>query len=612
MCGIFGSINYRVEDKESVLAALAHRGPDEQNMRESGPVTWYHTRLSIQDLSPAGRQPMLHGQTMITFNGEIYNHWELREKYGLRHPSRSDTMTLLLLYERLGMEMLSELDGMFALGIYDASKGKVHLARDRAGEKPLYLWCSGNSMVFASELNVLRKVLPLEPNEGALAGYLYLGYHFGAATPYRDVTEVGAGTVLEIDIAGGASPKTRRWFDVTRYYKEKSRVTEAEALGILDEGLRTSVQRRVDSSDLEVGSFLSGGIDSGLVTALAAGCSPNLRTFTVKLPGAYDESALAAQVAGRYGTRHTTLSISFDGLRDDFVRIVSAYGEPFFDSSAIPSYYVSQEARKHITVVLNGDGADELFGGYRRYLPFRYVDFFHLPSWQRRMAAGLFSLLPPAHEKKHRYSFLYRLTQLASFSNLRDIYASATTDLFIGDVLTVVPDTAALEGWLAQLAALPLTPLQRLQAADFGALLPGDLLPKMDIATMAHGLEGRSPFLAKDLLEWAPGLPDGLKLRGTRTKPLLRSLAARYLPPDLPSQPKRGFEVPLKTWMDRELKELSRDYLSAKGALYPAFIRPSFVEDLLSRKAPVSDEKRARMLYALLCFEVWYRHVCRG
>lgn len=612
MCGIFGTINYPVADKQGVLRSLAHRGPDEQNFLEAGPVTWYHTRLAIQDLSPSGRQPMQHGSVYITFNGEIYNHANLREKYGLRHNSHSDTVTLLLLYERLGMGMLEEVDGMFALGIYDANRGKVWLARDRAGKKPLYLWREDNRMAFSSELGALHRALSLSLDESAVSEFLYLGYYTGRGTPYKNVMEVEAGTCVEIDLGTGHL-RSERWFDITRFYRTETPMTEDEALDGLETRLKSTVQRRIDSSDLEVGAFLSGGIDSGLVTALASGYCGDLRTFTVRLPGAYDESALAAQVAERYGTRHTTIDISFDNLRDDFTRILAGYGEPFFDSSAIPSYYVSAAAKSHITVVLNGDGADELFGGYRRYLPFRYADFFSLPPWQKRLAGLASRWLPAAHDKQSAYSHINRLLRFASFGNLTDMYASATTDLFVGFAheLTRPPRLEALESWLTHVAGLPVSPVRKMLAADFGALLPGDLLPKMDIATMAHALEGRSPFLGKELLEWAPTLPDQFRLRGTTTKYLLRKLSERYLPPDLPGQPKRGFEIPLRHWMDTELKDLCRAHLEAPGALYPAYVRPAFVKDLLDRKVKVSDEKRAKMLYALLCLEVWYREVYR-
>jgi len=608
MCGIFGTINYTVQDKEAVLRSLAHRGPDEQQFLSVGPVEWYHTRLAIQDLSPAGRQPMEHAGVYITFNGEIYNHQELREKYQLKHPSRSDTMTILLLYEKLGMDMLREFDGMFAFGLYDSVKGKVILARDRAGKKPLYLWSGGDSFVFSSELVALRRLLPLSLEESAIASYLYVGYHFGKTTPYRQVTELEHGTFTEIDLKTHQT-SVSRWFDITNEYLHETPMSEEEALASLDERLHLSVRRRIDSSDLEVGAFLSGGIDSGLITAIAARYCPQLRTFTVSLPGAYDESALAAQVAGRYQTRHTTIPISFEGLESDFTKIVGAYGEPFFDSSAIPSYYVSREARKYITVVLNGDGADELFGGYRRYLPFRHYDFFAGRPLVKRLARSISSVLPMAHEKMSPYNYAYRLMQFAGYAQLADVYNAATTDLFVGfrGELTQEPDLRALTECLTRINGLPLSPLRKILLADFQALLPGDLLPKMDIATMAHSLEGRSPFLGKELLEFAPGLKDSYKIRGATTKYLLRTLAARYLPKDLIGQPKRGFEVPLKNWMDKELKAMTGDYLlGSAGALYPSFVRPAFVKDLFERKVAVPAEKRAKMLYALLCLEVWH------
>lgn len=614
MCGIFGTINYAVADKQSVIQQLFHRGPDEQSYMGCGNVDLYHTRLAIQDLSPAGRQPMTHGDLHITFNGEIYNHMELRAKYGLTHPSRSDTMTILLLYEKLGLDMLREFDGMFAFCLYDTGKMKAYLVRDRAGKKPLFLWNKGDRFVFSSELNALNSLVRPSINTAAIADYLYLGYHYRTQTPYLDVTEVENGTVTEIDLQTYAIKRTQ-WFDMSACYLEKAALSREEAVRLLDEKLRLAVRRRIDSSDLEVGSFLSGGIDSGLITAMAAGYKKDLRTFTVRLPGAYDESVLAQSVAQKYETKHATIDISFTHLKNDFVRIVSNYGEPFFDSSAIPSYYVAKAARQHITVVLNGDGADELFGGYRRYVPFRYWDFFGKRRFSRMAANGLSGILPAAHEKQSVYNYLYRLVQFAGYDRPAQIYSAATTDLFVGfeGAFIKAPALTALTNMLSGVSGMPISSLDKILLADFNALLFSDLLPKMDIATMAHSLEGRSPFLSKELLEFAPSLPDKYKVHGSTTKFLLRVLAAKYLPGELIGQPKRGFEVPLKQWMDGELREITGDYLFGRGALlYPEVMDAGFVKDLFDRKVRVSDEKRAKMLYSLLCLEVWNRHVYRG
>lgn len=611
MCGIFGTINYKVDKPSLVLRSLEHRGPDEQNYEEGNPVSLFHTRLAIQELSPAGRQPMRRSGVQITFNGEIYNHQELRKKYQLEDSSRSDTLSLLLLYERLGLDMLPEMDGMFAFCIHDSTTQKVYLARDRAGKKPLYLWNSGDSYAFSSELNALQALVSPAINEEAIAGYLYLGYHLRAATPYAGIEELEGGTVTEIDLVTGQR-RSWRWFDIAEYYQMPKCTDKVEALETLDQKLHTAVRRRIDSSDLEVGSFLSGGIDSGLITAIASGYTRDLKTFTVRMPGGYDESELAASVASRYRTRHQTIDISFDNLKDDLPSIIANYGEPFFDSSAIPSYYVAKAAKNHITVVLNGDGADELFGGYRRYVPFRYMDFFGSPKMVKSLFRALGKVMPPSNEKRGKYNYIHRLISFAGYKNLSDVYGSATMDLMGGfeDRFIARPDLSALEGLLGNIAQMPVSPLSRMLIADFDIILFSDLLVKMDIATMAHSLEGRSPFLSKDILEFAPTLTDQQKVSGTRTKTLLRDLAVKYLPADLINQPKRGFEIPLKDWMNGPLKEMAFDYLlGSSSALYSQFIRKDFVVDLWNGKVRVSDERRAKLLYALLSLEIWHKKV---
>lgn len=611
MCGIFGSINYHIgENKQSIFKKLGHRGPDEQNYFIENEIEFIHTRLAIQDLTPGGRQPMHLDGVYITYNGELYNHLELREKYGLHSTIASDTMTILLLYKLRGMDMLEEFDGMFAFAIYDSNKRKLFLARDRVGKKPLYIWNNEKQFVFSSELRALYTVVHPEINIEAISDYLYQGYFYRKDTPYKSVTELDNGSFMEIDLADYNS-KTQKWFDISTFYGENNILSLPQALDQLDHKLRQSIKRRMESSDLEVGTFLSGGIDSGLVTSIATEYTPELKTFTVRMPGAYDESALALQVAKKYRTNHTEINISFDELAKDFESIISNYGEPFFDSSAIPSYYVSKEAKKHITVVLNGDGADELFGGYRRYVPFTYYDFFSSGTLIKNFAGALSSILPVAHEKKSKYNFIYRLLKLASYKDITKVYNAATTDLLVGfeDEFIIKPQLLFVREMLNGIDHSGVSSLRKILQADFNAILFSDLLPKMDIATMAHSLEGRSPFLSKEIVEFAPALPDNLKINGSTTKYLLRNLAKRYLPEELISQPKRGFEIPLKNWMDNDLKEILNDMLSSSDTLYTQFIEPQFVKRLLDRKVTISDEKRAKILYAILCLEIWYRTI---
>lgn len=613
MCGIFGTINYNLDhEKEIIFRELFHRGPDQQNFLGTNNVELYHTRLAIQDLTENGRQPMIHNDLYISFNGEIYNHLDLRKKYNLHHSSRSDTMTILLMYEKLGMKMLEDFDGMFAFCLYDKSAEKVFLVRDRAGKKPLFVWQKNKSLVFSSELNVLNQVIRPAINREAVGDYLYLGYHFKKQTPYEEVWELENGSFHQIDLIT-QKEKTEKWFDIATIYNKKLVLTEKEALEQLDIKLNEAVKCRLESSDVEVGAFLSGGIDSGLVTAIACNTGNNLKTFTVRMPGAYDESELAQQVAKKYNTIHTPIDISFDHLKNDFEKIVGNYGEPFSDDSAIPSYYVAEAAKEHITVVLNGDGADELFGGYRRYVPFTHYDFFSSNKYIGKVMGAVSSILPVAHEKKSSYNYLYRLLEFASYKDVVKMYSAATSDLFVGYEKAFIkpPGLKSIRSMLGEIKSLPITGLQKMLLADFNAILFGALLPKMDIATMAHSLEGRSPFLAKDILEFAPAISDKYKVRGVTTKYLLRTLAKKYLPEELINQPKRGFEIPLKLWMDNDLKEILQDYLFSANALYPEFLDKKFVTDIFQRRIMISDEKRAKMLYTILCLEVWNKQITK-
>jgi asparagine synthase (glutamine-hydrolysing) len=607
MCGIFGAINHSViANMNQICDSLRHRGPDNQDYNKIDNVELFHARLAIQELNELGRQPMEHNGLHIVFNGEIYNHKELREKYQLQSESSSDTMTILLMYEQLGMAMLEEFDGMFAFCLYDANRRVVFFARDRAGKKPLYIWQENEKIVFSSELRALRDVLPLKVNKDIVSDYLYLGYNFQNITPYENVREVSGGTYIQLDLSTNELSEIK-WFDIFKSYSKTTSYSADEALKQLDDYLHLAVRRRIESSDLDVGAFLSGGIDSGLITAIASEYHKNIKTFTVRMPGAYDESQLAALVAKRYQTQHHTIDISFDNLKNDFVKIVSNYGEPFFDSSAIPSYYVSKAAKEHITVVLNGDGADELFGGYRRYVPFQYLNFFD-PNSSLKKALGLLSrVLPVAHEKKSKYNYIYRLSQLASYKDALKVYNASTTDLLVGfeNEFIKPPILKDVREMLEKVNSLSITPLNKALLADYHALLFSDLLPKMDIATMAHSLEGRSPFLSKEILEFAPSLPDHLKVKGTNTKVLLRSLAHKYLPYELTHQPKRGFEIPLKNWVEHDLKSIVEDSIYSSNPFYADFVKPSFVKNLYEKRLAVSDEKRAKILYSILCLEVW-------
>jgi asparagine synthase (glutamine-hydrolysing) len=507
------------------------------------------------------------------------------------------------------VEFLNYLDGMFAFAIHDQQEKTIFMARDRAGKKPLYYYADGEKIVFASELNCIKGLLPLQMNHDNFYHYLRLGTFYKRLTPYKNVHELAAGSFMLIDCST-LSIQEKSWWNINDFYNQSNKDSFEKSLQKVDTLLHMGIKRRVESSDLEVGSFLSGGIDSGLITAIASQYTNSIKTFTVSFTGEYDEAPLAKLVADRYQTNHTEIKINFDTLKDDLEDIIANYGEPFFDSSAIPSYYVSAAARKHLTVILNGDGADELFGGYRRYVPFAQYDFFKSNRAVKSLAGVLKNILPQSNNKKSRYNYLYRLATLASKENL-EIYLSAGVDIMEGyeqyinspgyDYLQLMRND------FNKIVNTDISGLKKLMNMDFNATLFSQLLVKMDIANMANSLEGRSPFLCKELLEYAPSMNDTYKIKGTSTKHLLRTLAKKYLPGELINQPKRGFEIPLKNWVAHELKEMVYDYVSSPSALSPQFVDKGFINDLLDHTAKISDEKRAKILWTLLSMEIWYK-----
>jgi asparagine synthase (glutamine-hydrolysing) len=606
MCGIVGSVNFKLDTKVTD-DVLLHRGPDAQTSWADDKVDFRHFRLSIQDIT-GGHQPMsLRDDYVIIYNGEIYNHVELRKKYSLQCTTSSDTETLLHLYDKLGLEFLNEMDAMFAFALFDRKKNQLILAKDRSGKKPLYYYKDNDKFLFASELNCLKALLPLKADQKNINQYIRFGAINGNNTPYHNVKELLPGSYMTVDIATLAIAE-KRWWSINTYYERPSAHSLDEAISTVDAHLHTAVKRRVESSDLEVGSFLSGGIDSGLVTAIASKYNASLKTFTVSFDGSYDEAPLAKLVAQKYNTKHTEINIGFDNLVNDIETILGNYGEPFCDDSAIPSYYVSEEAKKHLTVILNGDGSDEVFGGYRRYVPFSKFDFFTMSGFTRGAASFLKRITPVVHEKQSMMNYIYRLFDLASKKGLSS-YISSTTDIFEGYEKQLINSDndclASLEERFKQINQSSLSGLQKIMCMDFNTILPDVLLVKMDIATMAHSLEGRSPFLCKEILEYAPGLNDNFKIKGKTTKFLLRQLAKKYLPDQLINQPKRGFEVPLKKWIDNELKEMVFDSLNTTDSYANQFIDFTFVKDLLNRKINISDEKRAKMLFCLLALNIW-------
>ena len=600
MCGIAGLVNFDQSYIKTIKKSLFHRGPDAQTHYYHRNLQLVHTRLSIQDIKN-GDQPFIINNHVIVFNGEIYNHLELRKKLKKYHcKTQSDTETLLALFIEFGSSVFEMIDGMFAFIIYDIKSNKLILGRDRLGKKPIYFYRNDKQLFISSELNTLSSSLPdLSVNNEAIATFLRVGFFGENSTPYNFVEEVSPGHYYEVNLSSLNFTKNK-YFDLVDQYLNPIDIDHNEAIIQLDSILHKSVKDRLLSSDLDVGAFLSSGIDSSLIVAIASQYRKNIKTFTVKFQGSYDESAIALETSKKFSTNHHELEISIN-LKNDVEKILTAYGEPFMDSSAIPSFYISQEAKKYVTVILNGDGADELFAGYRRHVPaahnwLKYANYFSI----------LASALPSSNKKMSYYNYLYRLLKMSSKDDL-DLYLSSTNDIFEDFYrFGIRNENSKIENVIHQIQSKNLSSLSKSLILDSKFLLTNDLLKKMDIASMSNSLEARSPFLSKYILEWAPKLKDIEKIKGLQTKFILRQLALKYSLEKLSKLPKRGFEVPLKKWVEKDLKENIYDRLESQNSYSQNYLDQKVIDRLLNAKIPVSREKRAKMLWTLYTLEVWH------
>ena len=588
MCGVAGvldpsgtSVDVLSAEAESMAAALAHRGPDDQGVwcDAAGGVALAHTRLAVLDLSDAGHQPMVSasGRFVLTFNGEIYNYLDLRDGLsagGARFSGSGDTEVLVAAVEEWGVEgTLKRLNGMFALGVWDRRERTLTLARDRLGEKPLYYGAAGRALVFASELGALRAhprfVARLDHE--ALAAYVRLSYVPAPRSIYAGVRKLPAGCYVVVDADGSAAPPVAYWSLEQVARSGLSAPVEAHddaIVTMVEELLRDSVRRRL-ASDVPLGAFLSGGVDSSLVVALMQSvASSPVRTYTVSVGGRDgDESHLAAEVAAHLGTDHTTITLSDHDAVGRVPAIAGLYDEPFGDPSQVPVALMCELARQHVTVCVSGDGGDEAFAGYNRYLvahgPLAHLQRLPRPvraavgaglrrvptsGWDRLGAVS--ERVPPALATK-----VSKLVEVLAAHDPADAYRRLAEHWDVGRLLQVGTSHSGHRISLGR-------PLEDMLLADQRHTLPDDMLVKVDRASMAVALEVRVPLLDHRLVELAWRLPRRAKVRGGRGKWVLRQALHRHLPRELVDRPKLGFDPPLGDWLRGPLREWAGDLLS--------------------------------------------------
>jgi asparagine synthase (glutamine-hydrolysing) len=627
MCGIFGAVflaDGEVAHVEPALAALFHRGPDGDGVfRDSGVVLGFR-RLAILDLTAAGGQPMVSadGSVAVVFNGEIYNHHGLRDELaalGHRFRSRSDTEVIVEGYRAWGEGVIERLDGMFAIGIWDVRRRRLLLGRDRAGKKPLYYAHganahSGHSIRFASEAKaILASGHDSEIDLAALPYLLSFGYTPPPGTMYRGISQLPPATVMSCE--GGQAPRLRRYWRAP-FTAAPLQVSVPEATAEIRRLFEAAVRRRLEA-DVPLGAFLSGGLDSTIVVGtMARLLGPGVRTFSIGFAGdpRYDETAFARIAARAFATEHVELTLepSSFSLAE---RLVALHDGPFGDSSAIPSMVISMLAREHVTVALTGDGGDELFSGYLRFLAADAAE--KVPRWLLRAGELLVERLPYANGERsavarvRRFLAAARMPLADRLARWSSLFAFELDQLLRPEIRAQAAADAPL-GWMRAIVAESrgATTLARILDHNFSTYLPCDLLVKADRTSMAHGLELRSPFLDTALVEYVSRLPDSFKRRGVTTKWILRRAFRDLLPPLIAGRGKMGFGIPLGTWFRGDLREYLCDHLSATALLYGLVDRP-FVERLLDEHLKMRADHGHR-LWLLLTLELWLRSLSRA
>jgi asparagine synthase (glutamine-hydrolysing) len=633
MCGICGKIDFTgktvpLELLRNMTDSIAYRGPDDEGFFSDGPVGLGHRRLSIIDLSPAGRQPMSNEDESLwlVFNGEVYDFAETREKLiakGHTLKSRTDTETVLHLYEDEGVACLKHLNGMFAFALWDARLQRLWLARDRLGKKPLVYYWDGMRLIFASEIKAILRDpdVPREIDFEALDLYLTLNYIPATWTIFKNIRKLPPGHSLVLE-KGELSIQS--FWDVPANGAEHEIPSPSDSMpwdqckDRLRQLLEASVARRL-IADVPLGAFLSGGLDSSIIVALMARQSSRpVKTFSIgykDLPF-FDETRYAREVARFNRTEHYEFKLGYKDILDAFPKVLDLLDEPFADSSAVPTYIVSRETRRHVTVALSGDGGDELFAGYRMYLGEYWAKYFaRIPGALRKyMIAPLVQSLPDARDKpgleliRRAKKFLrgMSLSFPERFCGWREIFPFAARQ----KLLRGPPDRNFYLELVRQAvenskALFPEDGINLMLYLDVKGLLPGDMLTKVDRMSMANSLEVRVPFLDYTLVQYVFSLKGSTKLGAWKGKRVLLETFKDLLPPLLHNRPKWGFEMPIGAWLKKELKFLIEEYLHKDRIEKQGLFDPGIIRDLVTNHMS-GRQDTSWQLWNLIVFEHWY------
>lgn len=645
MCGIAGFYSPRQainaikasEIAKSMADAIWRRGPDGHGVwcdAEVG-IALSHRRLSIIDLSEAGAQPMQSKSTrfVISYNGEIYNHYAIRQELDaaigpIPWRGTSDTEIVLAAIEHWGVEIsLRKMRGMFAFALWDNHERRLTLARDRLGEKPLYYGFHAGTFLFGSELKALQAFegVNFEINQGAVASFLKFGYVPTDMSIYDGIYKLPPASFLTIDATMDDGTLTSYWSIEEQSLNGKSEPFTGDVKDTTDqiEGVLTEAVKAQLISDVPLGVFLSGGIDSSLITALMAKLAPGkVKSFSIGFEDTeFNEAIYAREIAQHLGTEHQDFTLTEQDALETIPKLATAYDEPFADASQIPTMLLSQKTREHVTVALSGDGGDEIFGGYNRYIyaPSLWKKVKYLPKVMRKSIAGSTTALQGylhSHNTGAATNVVQKLglpkTTLRRFSKFGDAIANADSfNQFLNNIISFWPDHSGITHDFETLSASDfnkiaprLTLAERMMIFDAKTYLPDDILVKVDRSAMYHSLETRAPFLDPNVVNAAARLPIHLKINGKSGKHILKDILHRHVPAKLFDRPKQGFSMPLDDWLRKDLKDWAGDNLSAENlARYP-FINARIVERAFSDHISGKDNNGEK-LWPLLMLMDW-------
>jgi len=623
MCGINGIISRKSLDKIADLINgmnnnILHRGPDEGGAYiYENKLALGMRRLSIIDLH-SGTQPIFNDDKSIciVFNGEIYNYLVLKDQLlqeNVSFHTKSDTEVVLKLYERYGTSAVEYLNGMFAFAIFDSRHQTVFIARDRVGEKPLYYYYDADLFVWGSELKSIVNNFRLDKKISKEALNLYFSLTFipSPYTIYESIFKLEAGNYLVIDI-NNLSFKKQQYWDVQQ--KQEEMFTDYEEAKSRVKGtVYESIEQRM-LADVPLGSFLSGGVDSSIVSAVMSDISPTqIQTFSIGFEDKhYDESKVASYVAKHLKTAHTELILQHGELMDEMDHVLENFDEPFADSSAIPTYFVSKLTRKSVKVALTGDGGDEVFGGYNRYLINNYYRKYKrlVPNTvHNNILKPLINTLRETNTRSRSYRIRKLINSFGAneLENIQHIISLGFQKQEKADLLQVHLLNDELENRISREAAYLDTGsiLKIARYVDKNISLEGDMLTKVDRTSMLNSIECRAPLLDYRLFELTNRMPDSYLIHGKSKKRILKETFAHLLPPDLFTLPKKGFEIPIGGWLRNELKEKLITYLSAPVLEKQGLFKPGYVQHLLKEHFENRKDYSFK-LWTLYCFQHWY------